>query len=221
MAVTQFLFMGFQVLMPDEFGVVGTREQFEAFNHLWRVLGYMLGTEDRFNACGETLEETRSRLQSIKEDIILPALKMSTPEIEAYVRNAYEGTWYSDPTMHFGEKCNFFDRNSINDQTLIDSRMFSIKRLCDYPGYHYFESESQNHKAENTEIFSKLSLYTRFRIFIDIIVYEHLCHFAVSHFLLNIGQLIIALLGLYPLLPLLAFGKKYAFVEVMKTRKAN
>ena len=35
MAITLFSFMGFHVLMPDKFGVVGTREQFEAFSHLW------------------------------------------------------------------------------------------------------------------------------------------------------------------------------------------
>lgn len=99
--------------------------------------------------------------------------------------------------------------------------MFSMKRVCEYPGYHYFESESENFKEENAEIFKNLSLFTRFRILIDIIVYEHMCHIFVLRMLLNIGQFILAVLGLYPLLPLLAFGKKYAFVEVMKTRKAN
>lgn len=99
--------------------------------------------------------------------------------------------------------------------------MFAIRRSCEYPGYHYFESEATGHKEENSEIFNNLTLYTRFKIFIDIIVYEHLCHFFIFQLLLNIGQLFLAILGLYPLLPLLAFGKKYAFVEVMKTRKAN
>lgn len=104
MAITQFLFMGFQLLMPEKFGIVGTQSDFEAFNHLWRVIGNMLGTEDRFNCCGKTLEETRSRLQAIKEDMLLPAIKMATPEIELNNRTAFEGYWHSDPTMHYGEK---------------------------------------------------------------------------------------------------------------------
>lgn len=103
MAITQYLFMGFVVLMPDEFGVVGSREQFEAFNHFWRLIGFMLGTEDRFNACGETLEDTRSRLQSITEDMILPETMNTFPELENYIRIVFDGVWHSDPGLHYGE----------------------------------------------------------------------------------------------------------------------
>lgn len=103
MAVTQFLFMGFHLLMPREFGLVASQEQFEAFNHLWRVIGYMLGAEDRFNACGENLEETKSRLLAIKEDLLLPATKNPFPGVESYVKTAFDGMWHSDPSLHFGE----------------------------------------------------------------------------------------------------------------------
>lgn len=103
MAVTQFLFMGFHVLMPREFGLVASREQFEALSHFWRVIGFMLGTEDRFNACGETLEETKGRLLAIKEDLMLPATENPFEGVESYVRTAFEGMWHSDPSLHFGE----------------------------------------------------------------------------------------------------------------------
>ena len=64
MAITQFTFMGFHLLMPEEFGIVGTGQQLEDFNHLWRVIGYMLGTEDKYNCCGETYEDTLGKSQS-------------------------------------------------------------------------------------------------------------------------------------------------------------
>lgn len=102
MAVTQFLFMGFQILLPNDFGVVGSYEQFEAFNHLWRLIGYLLGTEDRFNCCGETLEETRSRLQSILEDMLSPALKDPFPAYTSFSRTTFDGLWHFDPTLHYG-----------------------------------------------------------------------------------------------------------------------
>lgn len=102
MAITQFTFMGFHLLMPDKFGIVGTREQFEAFNHFWRVIGYMLGTENRFNCCGETLDDTLGRLESIKEDFLLPALKNPCAEYENYTKIATDGMWHQDPTLHYG-----------------------------------------------------------------------------------------------------------------------
>lgn len=102
MAITQFTFMGFHLLMPNEFGIVGTREQFEAFNHLWRVLGYMMGIEDKYNCCGETLEETRSRLQSIKEDMLRPTMTNLISDFDGYTKIAVEGMWHSDPTLHHG-----------------------------------------------------------------------------------------------------------------------
>lgn len=102
MAITQFLFMGLPLLMPDMFGIVGTYEQFDAFNHFWRLIGFLLGTEDRFNCCGETVEETRSRLQSIKEDMLLPAWKEPFPECIPYAITTVRGLWHFDPTLHFG-----------------------------------------------------------------------------------------------------------------------
>lgn len=102
MAITQFLFMGFALLMPDMFGVVGSYEQFDAFNHFWRLIVFLLGTEDRFNCCGATVEESRSRLQSIKEDMLLPAWKDPFHGSLAYSRTAYEGLWPYDPFANYG-----------------------------------------------------------------------------------------------------------------------
>lgn len=102
MALTQFAFMGFHILNPDQFGIVGTREQFEAFNHFWRVIGFMLGQKDEFNICGETLDDTLSRLEAIREDILIPNLIFPCSEYESYIRIAVDGMWHSDPTMHYG-----------------------------------------------------------------------------------------------------------------------
>lgn len=102
MAITQFLFMGYSLLMPDMFGIVGSYEQFDAFNHFWRLIVYLLGTEDRFNCCGETVEESQSRLQSIVEDMLLPAWKDPFPGCLPYSRTAFDGIRLFDPTLHYG-----------------------------------------------------------------------------------------------------------------------
>lgn len=94
--------MGFHLLMPEEFGIVGTSQQLEDFNHFWRVIGYMLGTEDKYNCCGETYEDTLGRLQAIKEDMLLPTLTFPHSDFDSYARIAVEGMWHADPTLHYG-----------------------------------------------------------------------------------------------------------------------
>lgn len=102
MAITQFLFMGFALFMPDKFGIVGSYEQFDAYNHFWRLIGYLLGTEDRFNCCGETVEETQSRLHAMVKDMLLPAWKDPFPECLSQARITFDGVRCSNPTIHYG-----------------------------------------------------------------------------------------------------------------------
>lgn len=47
MALTQYGFMGFIFIAPKSFGLCNTQEEDEAFNHFWRVNGYMLGISDK------------------------------------------------------------------------------------------------------------------------------------------------------------------------------
>lgn len=59
-ALTQFGFIGFSVLKPDFFGIRQLGDgDWQAYNHFWRVIGYMIGLDDRYNICRETIEETR------------------------------------------------------------------------------------------------------------------------------------------------------------------
>jgi len=199
MAITQFVFMGFPMLRPDQFGFVATREEFEAFNHLWRVLGFMLGIEDRFNCCGETVEETLSRLESMRVDMMLPELKLPNPEFDNFVKVAAEGLWYSDPMLHY------------------DSLMFMTKRCIGVPGYHILESEAVN--GTSRKVLSELSAISQFRILLDFVVYEYLSHVFVFRWIFNISRLVMVILDKYSVLSSMRFGKKYANVEIMKSNK--
>ena len=47
LAITQFGFMGFGLLMPEKLGVVVRDEKdMEGFIHFWRVIGYLLGVDE-------------------------------------------------------------------------------------------------------------------------------------------------------------------------------
>lgn len=48
MALTQFGFMGFPLCRPEQIGIYhATEEELQAFTHVWRVVGYFMGIEDR------------------------------------------------------------------------------------------------------------------------------------------------------------------------------
>lgn len=51
-ALTQFSFIGLAMLFPAKSAMIAaTSEHLELINYYWRVLGFMMGIEDTFNAC--------------------------------------------------------------------------------------------------------------------------------------------------------------------------
>jgi hypothetical protein len=59
MAHAQFAFIGFVALYPKQCGLHSlTDEEFDCLLYFWRVIGYCLGTDDRFNLCSGSSEET-------------------------------------------------------------------------------------------------------------------------------------------------------------------
>jgi len=52
MAFTQALFMGLVTMYPEKMGVpYYTKTDLEGFIHFWRVIGYMLNIDDKYNIC--------------------------------------------------------------------------------------------------------------------------------------------------------------------------
>lgn len=50
MAITQFGFMGFVLCRPKLIGIHEmTNEELEDFIHVWRVIGHIMGIEERFD----------------------------------------------------------------------------------------------------------------------------------------------------------------------------
>lgn len=198
MAITQFLFAGVHLYSPDKLGIVGTQEQFEAFNHLWRVFGYMLGIKDEFNLCGETWADTRSRIEAMKEAFLVPSLQFPSQDFNNYSKIVVEGLKCSDPAMHY--------------ETVI----YSLKRMLSVPDYHYFHSEAISKDSDSTKVFQQLSYYTRFRIFVDIIIYQFLSPIFIFRWIFNIMRIMSGILDKYPIIAIYKFGKKNAYVEILK-----
>lgn len=95
MSGTQFACMGLIVLYPKQFGIHDADdEDLEAFCHLWRGIGYLLGIEDKYNFCRGSLQDVRQRTEDFIEHWVKPNLRTVTPEWEHMMMCLYEGVGY-------------------------------------------------------------------------------------------------------------------------------
>jgi hypothetical protein len=102
MAVTQFGFMGLFILFPGRFGAHGlSDEDMDAFVHLWRCLGYVLGLEDRYNFCNGDLETVRQRSRDMINFWVKPNLREVSRDWEHMMRCIVEGINYYIPGITF------------------------------------------------------------------------------------------------------------------------
>lgn len=92
MAVTQFGFIGFTMVAPEKLGIRRGGE--EGLVHFWRVIGYLMGMDDRFNICRpEGVEETRRVCSLLLEQVFAPNLKQPPAEFASMSRAMMDGIW--------------------------------------------------------------------------------------------------------------------------------
>ena len=197
MAITQFLFMGMHVNQPYKLGIQGTTEQFSDFCHFWRLIGHLLGIHDRFNLCGDTLEETLKRVDGVRSEVIKPGLENPSEGFRTYSRTAVEGMWCFEPCLHY------------------ETHLYMIKRLVGVPGYHYFQSEAPG--VSNKQNISKLSLYARARLFWMIICHQYLLQLPfLKYAFFIIIMTFKSILEKAPVLAMYKFGKENVNVKILK-----
>ncbi|XP_069681356.1 uncharacterized protein [Periplaneta americana] len=112
MVLTQFGFMGFGVLAPEKLGITGTPEEQEGFVHFWRTIGYMLGIEDRFNLCKETVAETQQLCSEMLEQVFAPALKQPAEGFDQMSRSLLDAMWVMVPFLQYDAFLGFARRLS-------------------------------------------------------------------------------------------------------------
>ncbi|XP_045539274.1 uncharacterized protein LOC106715639 [Papilio machaon] len=124
LALTMFGTIGLGILKPDRFGIRQEEpEDWEAFNHFWKVIGYMLGMEDRYNMCRKNVQETREVCRLILERVYTPCLENVPEYFEHMARVMMDGMWAVNGGMEAG------------------SLMYVTKNLNDVPGYVLTEAE--------------------------------------------------------------------------------
>ncbi|CAK1541555.1 unnamed protein product [Leptosia nina] len=123
-AFTIFGFIGFMILKPQKLGIRQLQSgDWEAFNHFWGVIGYMLGLEDRYNICRKNLDDTRQICRILQDRIYTPCLNNSPEYFE-----------HAAHVMTVG-------MSAIHPAVEHDSLVFFTKYLADVPGYIYTEKD--------------------------------------------------------------------------------
>ncbi|KAF7271852.1 hypothetical protein GWI33_015329 [Rhynchophorus ferrugineus] len=102
MALTQFGFVGYQLVRGHFLGVqTASDSEWQAYLHLWRVIGYILGIEDRFNICSGTVEETKAICNELIHKVFLPQVRRKDPEFINMSRHLINGLWAFQPMLNF------------------------------------------------------------------------------------------------------------------------
>ncbi|XP_036140146.1 uncharacterized protein LOC105841041 isoform X2 [Monomorium pharaonis] len=98
MAITQFAFIGYMLIVPKSIGLYSRPQEQEALNHFWRVIGHLLGIPDRLNLCRKTAAETHKLCLKIN-DILTDCLNNAPCEFYHMALAILDGLWYIDMTL--------------------------------------------------------------------------------------------------------------------------
>lgn len=102
MALTQWAFVGPVIQFPEAYGIGNaTDAELDGFVHLWEVIGYSLGIEDKFNFCQGGLAPTLRRSREALAGIVLPSLREARPPWEYMSRCMADGLGYVLPGVNF------------------------------------------------------------------------------------------------------------------------
>nr|XP_023029586.1 uncharacterized protein LOC111517615 [Leptinotarsa decemlineata] len=102
MALTQFGFMGFQLSRSHLVGIHdASEEEWKSFLHVWRVVGYLLGINDRFNLCSGSVQETKEICELLISQAFKPEILKRDKDFLSMARHVCSGLWPVSPILNF------------------------------------------------------------------------------------------------------------------------
>lgn len=225
MAITQFGFIGFTLVRHKMLAMHFDRESMEAFAHVWRVMGHLMGISEEFNLCGPDLESTLSRCGSLLTHIITPAMSNPPPDFQMMAEALINGMWYINPNLN------------------VKQFIFFTRRLSGCPGYFMTEEEKQaqlkfvadfphyvkDHQATQKELTCDDSVCANYKSFnwsdrIDMAIAMFVLDKMIYKFpfwkrIFNaVYSVRLFFLEHFPYLAIFGFGPKHAYVRVLKDK---
>lgn len=217
MSLTLFSFIGFVMAKPEFFRVT---ESFKSLIHFWRVLGFVLGIEDRFNVFSGDEETVGLRSRAIIKHIFIPAIIHASPQYDEMTYAAMEGLRAMIPNIN------------------IERMRFLIKVVNGIPGYYVDEHQGQTQLEylekyphyvgkDNQELLETISsgsgackafegkdVLEKWAIQWNLILLKYVYTFNVSRQVMNFfSNLMFNFLLKYPIIAKSRFGEKFENVD--------
>lgn len=216
--------MGHVVTYYKSFGLTFEPDNLMALCHFWRVVGYMIGIDDRFNLCNsDSLEVITSRCNAIFKHIITPGLMNRENDFEMMSDAFFNGLL------------------GVSSEFEPEKFTFISKRLSLVPGFYLNETERKleeeymeqyPHYTPNAEqisremlehpkqckSFSALSWFNRWDIlFTDFLVVDLAPKFPPMRIGFNfVNDVRMFFLKNFPVRAIWKFGWNKAWVSVLK-----
>lgn len=198
MALAQFGFVGFTLLSGDYLGVNNSSEELEGLIHLWRVIGSMLGMEDKYNIFTGNVEESRALCRRLLDEVFLPSFVTNSKTFEEMSRVVLESLWPVMPPI---------DPNAFMKFTFILASKAATNNN------HSLKTDSSN-----------MSWYSRFILNVQLITHKYLLattywwsRFFRAYFNSQM-RLAIYLTENLPFLAFLSYGVKKSYINIYKYR---
>lgn len=202
MALTQFGFMGFIVLKPHKLGVQISSKDMEAFVHFWRVIGFLIGIDDKFNLCTDSFHTTRARLKLMLSNIYRPYLDETDNDFMIMSRALIEGLQCFSPMLD------------------TDAAVYFTKWMAGCKNYIYFESDPRIAEIDLIDcqkLLQSYGWYTRWIIYLQITAHTFLLNFATCRWYLNYQVWLSKyIIYWFPFLAFYKFGIKESYVRILK-----
>lgn len=120
LAVAVFGFMGYALIPPHYFGIRhNCSMDREAFVHFWAVIGHMLGIEENFNMCLNSLKVVEILCTITLQYFFTPFLQIETTIFRQMITAIVDGMSEFLPMMTY------------------EFQMFRVKRIAGLYGYQY------------------------------------------------------------------------------------
>lgn len=130
MALTQFGFMGLAVTRSKMLGIhEEDEEELKCFIHVWRVIGYVLGIEDEFNLCRESVEETKKICEEITVSVLRPAVEAKDSEHTQMCSYLINGLWAINPFLDHNTFSFYLQAVLNNDVSIVSSENDEYRHL--------------------------------------------------------------------------------------------
>ncbi|ETN60742.1 hypothetical protein AND_007630 [Anopheles darlingi] len=203
MAITQFGFIGCTIINYRMLGIQCDQKDMDAFVHFWRVIGHMMGIEERFNACTDCFETTEQRMQVIAKEILRPALLHHTEQFVHMGKALIDGLWCFNPFIEF------------------DSFLYMTMRLINVPGYHYLDTDTvfvgDDLESSKVRRYERFGYYARFVLFVMTYLHSFLLQISIIRWYFN-SQMILArfIITYFPFLAFFKFGIRDSYVRILK-----